>query len=74
MFESTEAKKIAAMMTMVSSIEEVDPAMEMSALQELANILIGAFLTSISDFVGLGFFQQHLKPWWILLTLLLITF
>jgi chemotaxis protein CheC len=54
MFESTEAKKIAAMMTMASSIEEVDPAMETSALQELANILIGAFLTSISDFVGLG--------------------
>ena len=54
MFESTEAKKIAAMMTTASSIEEVDPAMESSALQELANILIGSFLTSISDFVGLG--------------------
>jgi chemotaxis protein CheC len=56
MFESTEAKKIAAMMTMASSIEEVDPAMETSALQELANILIGAFLTSISDFIGLGLY------------------
>jgi len=56
MFESTEAKKIAAMMTMASSIEEVDPAMETSALQELANILIGSFLTSISDFIGLGLF------------------
>jgi chemotaxis protein CheC len=54
MFESTEAKKIAAMMTMTSSIEEADPALEASALQELANILIGAFLTAISDFVGLG--------------------
>ena len=54
MFESTEARKIAAMMTMASSIEEVDPSMEISALQELANILIGAFLTAISDFVGLG--------------------
>jgi chemotaxis protein CheC len=54
MFESTEAKKIAAMMTMVSSIDEVDPSMETSALQELANILIGAFLTSISDFVGIS--------------------
>jgi chemotaxis protein CheC len=54
MFESTEAKKIAAMMTMVSSIEELDPAMETSALQELGNILIGSFLTSISDFVGVG--------------------
>jgi chemotaxis protein CheC len=54
MFEYTEAKKIAAMMTMVSSIEELDPTMETSALQELANILIGSFLTSISDFVGVG--------------------
>jgi chemotaxis protein CheC len=52
MFESSEAKKIAAMMAMVSSVEELDPIMETSALQELANILIGAFLTSISDFVG----------------------
>jgi chemotaxis protein CheC len=54
MFESTEAKKIVAMMTMTSSIDEVDPAMEASALQELANILIGSFLTSISDFTGVG--------------------
>jgi chemotaxis protein CheC len=54
MFESIEAKKIAAMMTMVSSIEELDPSMETSALQELGNILIGSFLTSISDFVGVG--------------------
>ena len=54
MFEYTEAKKIAAMMTMVSSVEELDPSMETSALQELANILIGSFLTSISDFVGIG--------------------
>jgi len=54
MFESTEAKKIVAMMTMASSIDEADPAMETSALQELANILIGAFLTSISDFIGVS--------------------
>lgn len=52
MFELSEAKKIATMMTMVSSIDELDPAMETSALQELANILIGSFLTSISDFIG----------------------
>lgn len=52
MFESTEAKKIAAMMTMASSLEEVDKTMEISALQELANILIGSFLTAISDFIG----------------------
>ena len=54
MFESNEAKKIAAMMTMAPSVEELDPAMETSALQELGNILIGSFLTSISDFVGIS--------------------
>ena len=53
MFELTEAKKIAAIMTMTPSIEELDPAMEESAIQELANILIGSFLTAISDFTGL---------------------
>ncbi|NLE04778.1 MAG: hypothetical protein GX638_08260, partial [Crenarchaeota archaeon] len=53
MLNVTEAKKIAAMMTMAPSIEELDPAMEESAIQELANILIGAFLTAISDFTGL---------------------
>lgn len=51
MFELSEAKKIAAMMTMASSIEELDPTMETSAIQELANILIGSFLTAISDFI-----------------------
>ena len=54
MFEYTEAKKIATMMTMASSVEELEPEMEKSALQELANILIGSFLTSISDFVGIS--------------------
>lgn len=51
MYELTEAKKIAAMMTMASSIEELDPTMETSAIHELANILIGSFLTAISDFI-----------------------
>ncbi|HKM59856.1 MAG TPA: chemotaxis protein CheC [Candidatus Bathyarchaeia archaeon] len=54
MFELTEAKKIAAMMTCASSIEELDPAMETSAIHELANILIGSFLTAISDFIGIS--------------------
>ncbi len=54
MFEYSEAKKIAAMMTMVPSVEELDPSMETSAIQELANILIGSFLSSISDFCGVG--------------------
>ncbi|NLF87814.1 hypothetical protein GX563_03215 [Candidatus Bathyarchaeota archaeon] len=52
-FEEMEARKIAAMMNMCGSVEELDPAMETSALQELGNILIGSFLTSISDFIGL---------------------
>jgi chemotaxis protein CheC len=52
MFDINEAKKIAAMMTLASSIEEIDPSIEASALHELANILIGSFLTSISDFIG----------------------
>jgi chemotaxis protein CheC len=51
MFESMEAKKIAAMMAMCG-VNELDAEMEKSALQELANILIGSFLTSISDFTG----------------------
>jgi chemotaxis protein CheC len=54
MFEYGEARKIAAMMNMVATVDELDPSLEQSALQELANILIGSFLTSISDFVGIG--------------------
>ncbi|MCW3999158.1 MAG: chemotaxis protein CheC [Candidatus Bathyarchaeota archaeon] len=53
LFEVAEAKKIAAMMTMASSVDDVDAELEASALQELANILIGSFLTAISDFVGI---------------------
>lgn len=52
MFEVNEAKKIATIMTMAPSVEELDPAMEESAIQELANIVIGSFLTAISDFTG----------------------
>jgi len=52
MFEVTEAKKIATLMTMAPSIEELDSAMEESAIQELANIVIGSFLTAISNFTG----------------------
>jgi len=53
LFEDSEAKKIAAMMAMVPSVEELEPAMEASAIQELANILIGSFLTAISDFTSI---------------------
>jgi chemotaxis protein CheC len=54
--ELSEAKKIAAMMTFAASISELDQAMEISAIHELANILIGSFLSAISDFVGLSLF------------------
>jgi chemotaxis protein CheC len=54
MFELSEAKKIAAMMTLTNSIEDLDPVMETSAIHELANILIGSFLTAISDFLGIS--------------------
>lgn len=53
LFEVAEAQKIACLMTMAPSVEELDPAMEASAIQELANILIGSFLTAISDFTGI---------------------
>ncbi len=52
MFDLLEAKKIAALMTMAPSVEELDESMEESAIQELANIVIGSFLTAISDFTS----------------------
>ena len=55
-FEPSEAKKIAAMMSCVASVEELNPEMEKSAIHELANILIGAFLTAVSDFLGVILF------------------
>jgi chemotaxis protein CheC len=52
MFEMPEAKEITTMMTMRLPPKEREPSMEASAIQELANILIGSFLTAISDFTG----------------------
>ncbi|MEM2099239.1 MAG: chemotaxis protein CheC [Candidatus Bathyarchaeia archaeon] len=54
MFEVDEARKIAATMTMAPSTDEVDATMEASAIQELANILLGSFLSAISDFTGVN--------------------
>ncbi len=54
LFEEAEAKKIAMMITMSSSLEELTQALEESAIQELANIIIGSFLTAISDFIGVN--------------------
>ncbi|MCW4015382.1 MAG: chemotaxis protein CheC [Candidatus Bathyarchaeota archaeon] len=53
MFEVKEAKKIAAMMTMIP-VEELDPEMEASAIEELGNIVIGSFLTALSDFTNVN--------------------
>jgi chemotaxis protein CheC len=50
MFEVEEARKIAAMMTMAPSPEDVDPEMEASAIEELGSIMIGGFLSAIADF------------------------
>jgi chemotaxis protein CheC len=52
LIELSEAKKIAAVMTMAASIDECDGEIQSSAIKELANILIGSFLTAISDFSG----------------------
>jgi len=53
LFEVEEAKKIAAMMTMAQSPEDVDPEMEASAIGELGSIMIGGFLSAIADFTDL---------------------
>ena len=52
-FEIEEAKKIASMMTMMP-LEELDPEMESSAIEELGNIVIGSFLAALSDFTGVN--------------------
>jgi chemotaxis protein CheC len=52
MFDLVEAKNIAALMTMCPSVDDLDAELEESAIQELANIVIGSFLTAISDFTS----------------------
>jgi len=52
-FEAEEARKIAAMMTMAPSPDDVDPEMEASAIEELGSIMIGGFLSAIADFTGI---------------------
>lgn len=63
LFEAEEAKKIAAIMAMTPSPEEMEPSMKQSALQELANILIGSYLSAISDFTGITLIPS--PPQWI---------
>jgi chemotaxis protein CheC len=52
-FENDEAKKIAALMTMMP-LEELDQEMESSAIEELGNIVIGSFLAALSDFTSVN--------------------
>ena len=52
-FENDEAKKIAALMTMMP-VEELDEEMESSAIEELGNIVIGSFLAALSDFTSVN--------------------
>jgi chemotaxis protein CheC len=49
-FDADEAKQIAAMMTMTPNQDEVDPALEKSAMEELGSIMICSFVSAIADF------------------------
>jgi len=53
-FEMPELKEITTMMTKNLFAEESVSYMESSAIEELGNILIGSFLTAISDFTGIN--------------------
>jgi chemotaxis protein CheC len=53
-FELPELKEITALMTRSITQRECESSMESSAIEELGNILIGSFLTAISDFTGLN--------------------
>ena len=51
-FEIPELKEITTLMTMNLLPKEHQSSMELSAIEELGNILIGSFLTAISNFTG----------------------
>ncbi|MGB9915602.1 MAG: chemotaxis protein CheC [Candidatus Bathyarchaeales archaeon] len=53
-FEMLELKEITALMTRSLSHTEQESSIELSAIEELGNILIGSFLTAISDFTGIN--------------------
>jgi chemotaxis protein CheC len=53
-FELPELKEITNLMTKTITNQECESSMESSAIEELGNILIGSFLTAISDFTGLN--------------------
>jgi chemotaxis protein CheC len=53
-FELPELKEITNLMTRSITNQECESSMESSAIEELGNILIGSFLTAISDFTGIN--------------------
>ncbi|MEM2968824.1 MAG: chemotaxis protein CheC, partial [Candidatus Bathyarchaeia archaeon] len=53
-FEMLELKEITALMTKSLSQTEQASSIELSAIEELGNILIGSFLTAISDYIGIN--------------------
>jgi chemotaxis protein CheC len=53
-FERPELKEITTLMTRSITNQECEASMESSAIEELGNILIGSFLTAISNFTGLN--------------------
>ncbi|MBN1244074.1 chemotaxis protein CheC [Candidatus Bathyarchaeota archaeon] len=53
-FELPELKEITTLMTRSITQKECESSMESSAIEELGNILIGSFLTAISNFTGLN--------------------
>lgn len=53
-FEMPELEEITAMMTRSITQKECESSMESSAIEELGNILIGSFLTAISNFTGIS--------------------
>ncbi|MBC7130172.1 chemotaxis protein CheC [Candidatus Bathyarchaeota archaeon] len=59
LFDFEEERKMAALMTMASSPDEVDPELSVSAIAELGNILIGSFLSAIADFAGVTLVPTH---------------
>ncbi|MEM3731130.1 MAG: chemotaxis protein CheC [Candidatus Bathyarchaeia archaeon] len=48
-----DAKKIAALMTLAASADEVTPEMEASAIEELGSIMICSFISAVANFAGI---------------------
>ena len=52
-FEEGEAREIAAVMAMEDSPDDMDPEMIDAALTELGNIVMGCFISTLADSVGM---------------------